>query len=63
MLSFSIRNALRAPTVTRTMARATPMARPAMMKFQRNYSDHHEETFEEFTTRYVITPQPSPSEY
>lgn len=45
------------------MARATPMARPAMMKFQRNYSDHHEETFEEFTTRYVITPQPSPSEY
>lgn len=35
------------------MARATPMARPAMMKFQRNYSDHNEETFEEFTTRYV----------
>lgn len=54
MISSSIRNALRAPIVSRAVVRpATLAARPMMMmKFQRNYSsDHHEETFEEFTAR------------
>ncbi|CAH2354136.1 cytochrome c oxidase subunit 6, mitochondrial [[Candida] railenensis] len=53
MISSSIRNALRAPVAARAIVRPTLASRPMMMRFQRNYSsDHHEETFEEFTVRY-----------
>ncbi|CAK7897123.1 cytochrome c oxidase subunit 6, mitochondrial [[Candida] anglica] len=52
MLSAPFRTALRAPLVSRAVARPAMIARPTMMRFQRNYSAHHEETFEEFTARY-----------
>ncbi|KND98793.1 hypothetical protein QG37_04703 [Candidozyma auris] len=55
MISATLRSALRA-NVPRTVARSARPSfamSPLKMTSVRMYSEHHEETFEEFTARYV----------
>lgn len=56
MLSSVLRSAVRAnlPRSVARSARPAVAMSPIKMTSVRMYSEHHEETFEEFTARYVL---------